>query len=182
MTDRNGKKLAFEILLNDAELRAHRAALQAEPRAPRHRHERAHRRHRAVPDAATDEFDFDMMIDGFGPVAVAGQRAARLLGLARPPTRRAAATSIGIKDPAIDELVELVIAAPDRESLIAARRALDRVLLWSHFVVPATGTAARPASPTGTASRGPAKSRAVRAGRLRHLVDRPAKAKVDRRA
>ena len=49
---RTGKKLAFEMLLSDAALRAHRAALQAEPRAHRHRHERAHRRHRAVPDAA----------------------------------------------------------------------------------------------------------------------------------
>ena len=43
---------------------------------------------------------------------------------------------VGIKDPAIDELVELVIAAPDRKSLIDRTRALDRVLLWNHFVVP----------------------------------------------
>ena len=39
-------------------------------------------------------------------------------------------------DAAIDALVETLIAAPDRESLINVTRALDRVLLWSHFVVP----------------------------------------------
>ena len=42
----------------------------------------------------------------------------------------------GIKDPAIDELIELLIAAPSRESLVARTRALDRVLLWGHYVIP----------------------------------------------
>jgi microcin C transport system substrate-binding protein len=42
----------------------------------------------------------------------------------------------GIKDPAVDRLVELLIAAPDRTSLIARTRALDRVLLWGHHVIP----------------------------------------------
>jgi microcin C transport system substrate-binding protein len=42
----------------------------------------------------------------------------------------------GVRDPVIDELVELVISAPSRESLIARTRALDRVLLWSHYVIP----------------------------------------------
>ncbi|MFC5387639.1 extracellular solute-binding protein [Aquamicrobium segne] len=42
----------------------------------------------------------------------------------------------GIKDPVIDELVDRVIFADDREDLIAATRALDRVLLWSYYVVP----------------------------------------------
>ncbi len=36
----------------------------------------------------------------------------------------------------IDELIELLIVAPTRESLIARTRALDRVLLWNHFVIP----------------------------------------------
>src|SRR3546814_6723180 len=42
----------------------------------------------------------------------------------------------GIKDPVVDELIELVIAAPSRESLIQRTRALDRVLLWGHSVIP----------------------------------------------
>ena len=43
---------------------------------------------------------------------------------------------IGIKDPAIDALIEKIVDAKDRKSLIHATRALDRVLLWNHFVVP----------------------------------------------
>jgi len=42
----------------------------------------------------------------------------------------------GIQDPVIDALVEEVIAAPDRETLVAATRALDRALLWGHYVIP----------------------------------------------
>jgi len=36
----------------------------------------------------------------------------------------------------VDELVELVVGAPDREELVARTRALDRVLLWHNYVVP----------------------------------------------
>ena len=43
---------------------------------------------------------------------------------------------IGIKNPAVDALVDRVIFAKDRAELVAATRALDRVLLWNHYVVP----------------------------------------------
>ncbi len=42
----------------------------------------------------------------------------------------------GIKDPVVDALIGAVTAATDRESLIAAARALDRVLLWGHYMIP----------------------------------------------
>ncbi len=42
----------------------------------------------------------------------------------------------GISDPAIDHLIDRIIFAPDRETLVAATKALDRVLLWNHFIVP----------------------------------------------
>ena len=42
----------------------------------------------------------------------------------------------GIKNPVVDALVERVIFAKDREDLVAATRALDRVLLWNYYVVP----------------------------------------------
>ena len=44
--------------------------------------------------------------------------------------------SVGIKNPAVDALIERVIFAKDRDELVAATKALDRVLLWNHFVVP----------------------------------------------
>jgi microcin C transport system substrate-binding protein len=43
---------------------------------------------------------------------------------------------VGIKDPAIDALIERIIFAKSRDELVAAAKALDRVLLWNHFVVP----------------------------------------------
>ena len=42
----------------------------------------------------------------------------------------------GISDPVVDALIEQVIAAETREELAAACRAMDRVLLWGHYVVP----------------------------------------------
>jgi microcin C transport system substrate-binding protein len=43
---------------------------------------------------------------------------------------------IGIKNPAVDAMIERVIFAKSREELEAATRALDRVLLWNFYVVP----------------------------------------------
>lgn len=42
----------------------------------------------------------------------------------------------GIADPGIDALIEKIIFSEGREALVAATRALDRVLLANHFVVP----------------------------------------------
>jgi microcin C transport system substrate-binding protein len=42
----------------------------------------------------------------------------------------------GIKDPTIDKLIELVVQAPDRPSLVTRTRALDRALLWGSYVIP----------------------------------------------
>ena len=43
---------------------------------------------------------------------------------------------VGIKNPAVDALIDRIIFARDRAELVAASRALDRVLLWNHYVVP----------------------------------------------
>ena len=43
---------------------------------------------------------------------------------------------MGIKDPIVDALVDRVIFATDRDDLVAATHALDRVLLWNFYVVP----------------------------------------------
>jgi microcin C transport system substrate-binding protein len=43
---------------------------------------------------------------------------------------------MGIKNPAVDALIERIIFAKDRAELVAACKALDRVLLWNHYVVP----------------------------------------------
>jgi microcin C transport system substrate-binding protein len=43
---------------------------------------------------------------------------------------------IGIKNRAVDAIIEKVILAKNQEDLIAATKALDRVLLWNQYVVP----------------------------------------------
>jgi microcin C transport system substrate-binding protein len=42
----------------------------------------------------------------------------------------------GIKNPAVDALIERIIFANDRAELVAACKAMDRVLLWNFYVVP----------------------------------------------
>jgi len=42
----------------------------------------------------------------------------------------------GVKNPAVDGLLEKIMAAPNRDGLVTAVRALDRVLMWNHYAVP----------------------------------------------
>ena len=42
----------------------------------------------------------------------------------------------GIKSPVVDALIDKIISAPDRKSLVTACSALDRVLLWGYYVIP----------------------------------------------
>ena len=83
----------------------------------------------------TDSFDFDMIIGGIGQSLSPGneQRDFWHSSKADTPGSR---NRIGIKDPVVDALVDLVIQAPDRASLVARTRALDRVLLWGHYLIP----------------------------------------------
>ncbi|WP_019172651.1 extracellular solute-binding protein [Pseudaminobacter salicylatoxidans] len=43
---------------------------------------------------------------------------------------------MGIRNPVVDALVERIIYATDRDDLIAATHALDRVLLWNYYTIP----------------------------------------------
>jgi microcin C transport system substrate-binding protein len=43
---------------------------------------------------------------------------------------------VGIKNPAVDATINQIVFAKSRADLVAATRALDRILLWNHYVVP----------------------------------------------
>jgi len=43
---------------------------------------------------------------------------------------------IGINNAVIDLLIEKIISSKSREDLIVSTKALDRVLLWGHYVIP----------------------------------------------
>ncbi len=81
------------------------------------------------------EFDFDIIVANWGQSLSPGNEQRDFWGTSaadRPGSRN----YIGIKDPAIDKLIDHVIFAKSRAGLVAASRALDRVLLWNHFVIP----------------------------------------------
>lgn len=81
------------------------------------------------------QYDFDMISEVWPQSDSPGneQREFWSSAAAEQPGSR---NTAGVNDPVVDDLVELIIQAPDRESLIARCRALDRVLLWSHYGIP----------------------------------------------
>lgn len=83
----------------------------------------------------TDEFDYDIIVDSFGQSHSPGNEQRDYWG-SEAAKRPGSQNSVGIENPAIDKLIDRLIAATDRADLIAATRALDRVLLWNHYVVP----------------------------------------------
>ena len=80
-------------------------------------------------------FDFDMLLGNFGESESPGNEQREFWGSPAADIQ-GSRNLIGIKDPAIDKLIDHVILAKDHAELVAACRALDRVLLWSHFMVP----------------------------------------------
>jgi microcin C transport system substrate-binding protein len=81
------------------------------------------------------KFDFDMMVTVIGQSLSPGNEQNDFWSCEAAQTE-GSRNFIGICNPAIDELVKLVVAAPDRQTLIHRTRALDRALLWNHYVVP----------------------------------------------
>jgi microcin C transport system substrate-binding protein len=131
---KTGKKLAFEMLLQDASFE--RVVLPYKQNLERLGIDMTVRTiDTAQFKRREDEFDYDMMVEGFGQSLSPGNEQRDFWGSKAADTK-GSRNSIGIKDAAIDNLIETLIGAPDRESLINVTRALDRVLLWSHFVVP----------------------------------------------
>jgi microcin C transport system substrate-binding protein len=82
-----------------------------------------------------DEFDYDVIVASWGQSESPGNEQRDFWGsdaADRPGSRNVA----GLKDPVVDDLIEVLIAARDREALVTATRALDRVLLWKFLVIP----------------------------------------------
>jgi microcin C transport system substrate-binding protein len=82
-----------------------------------------------------DGFDYDIIVGNFAQSESPGNEQRDFWG-SEAADREGSQNLIGIKDKAIDKLVDRVIFAKNREELVAATQALDRVLLWNDFVVP----------------------------------------------
>ncbi len=80
-------------------------------------------------------FEFDIVVGSWGQSLSPGNEQRDFWGSASAD-RDGSRNLVGIKDEAIDQLIDKVIFAKDRAELVAATKALDRALLWNHFVVP----------------------------------------------
>ncbi|MFA1675598.1 extracellular solute-binding protein [Rhizobium mongolense] len=83
--------------------------------------------------------DFDVIYSGWGESMNPGNEQAEYWG-SDAAKRDGSQNYSGISDPGIDALVKKVIFAKNREDLVAATKALDRVLLAHHIVVPSYGS------------------------------------------
>ncbi len=83
----------------------------------------------------TDTFDYDMIVGSWGQSLSPGNEQ-RDFWSSDAADREGSRNATGIKSEVVDALIEKVISAPDREALITACRALDRVLQWHHLVIP----------------------------------------------
>jgi microcin C transport system substrate-binding protein len=82
-----------------------------------------------------DTFDFDMVVVVFPQSLSPGNEQREFFG-SPAADAQGSRNVLGIKSPPIDELIEDLIKAPTRESLVAHVHALDRVLQYGYYVIP----------------------------------------------
>jgi microcin C transport system substrate-binding protein len=137
LVDAAGKPVAVEILVQDPS--GERIALFYKPSLERIGVTTSIR---VVDDAQYQNrlrsFDFDMIVDIWGESLSPGNEQREYWG-SQTADQPGSKNTIGIKNPAVDALIDTVIFAKDRASLVAATKALDRVLLWNFYLVPQFG-------------------------------------------
>ncbi|MDW3204941.1 MAG: extracellular solute-binding protein [Alphaproteobacteria bacterium] len=129
-----GKPFAFEVLLYSDLLVPHTQALK---RGVERLGGSVELR---VVDAAQYQnrlqtYDYDMIVSGWPQSLSPGNEQREFFG-SDAAGRDGGRNTAGVRNPAIDILIENLIASPDRETLIARTRALDRVLLWNFYAIP----------------------------------------------
>jgi microcin C transport system substrate-binding protein len=94
---------------------------------------------RTVDDAQYENrlrsWDFDIITHSWGESLSPGNEQRGYWG-SQAADQPGSNNLIGIKNPAVDAMIDQVIFAKSRDDLVAATHALDRVLLWNHYVVP----------------------------------------------
>lgn len=80
-------------------------------------------------------WDYDVIVASWGESLSPGNEQRGFWGSAAAD-QVGSRNYVGIKNPAIDTLIDRIIFAKDRAELVAATRAMDRVLIWNHYVVP----------------------------------------------
>lgn len=85
--------------------------------------------------ARVNDFDFDVVSTVISQSQSPGNEQREMWGSAAAKTP-GSRNLMGIQNPAVDTLIDRVVFAKDRDELVAATHALDRVLLWNYYVVP----------------------------------------------
>lgn len=81
------------------------------------------------------DFDFDMVVNIWGQSLSPGNEQREFWSSASA-NQAGSRNLAGLQNPAVDQLINQVIAAPDRVNLVTRVRALDRALQWSYLVIP----------------------------------------------
>ncbi|NKB76187.1 MAG: ABC transporter substrate-binding protein [Gammaproteobacteria bacterium] len=79
--------------------------------------------------------DFDLFVAGYNFFPPPGSELKNYFGSESAEVR--GGNSGGIKNPVVDALIEQIVGAKDLQTLQNTTKALDRVLLWNHYVIPA---------------------------------------------
>jgi microcin C transport system substrate-binding protein len=134
LVDKDGQQFGFEILLDGPTIEPIASAF-----ANNLKQIGVNATIRSVDDAQyinrMRSRDFDMIYDGWAETLSPGNEQRDFWGSA---AAKAPNTSNygGLSDPGVDALVDKVVFAKDRDTLVSATHALDRVLLAGHYVVP----------------------------------------------
>jgi microcin C transport system substrate-binding protein len=82
-----------------------------------------------------DSFEFDMVVTSF-PSSVSPGNELMNMFYSTSAEINGSRNLPGISSPVVDALVQEIIQAKDREQVVTASRALDRVLLYGEYLVP----------------------------------------------
>ena len=156
----NGERIAFEFLIDEPTFQPHHMpfiknlgtlGIEASLRIVDPVQYRARR----------DDFDFDITVDRFGFSTTPGD-SLRSYFSAQAAALKGSNNLAGIADPAIDALIEKIIAAESRPAMVTACRALDRVIRAGRYWIPHWYKASHWIAYWDVFSRPPAKPRYAR--------------------
>ena len=83
----------------------------------------------------TQTFDYDIVVGNWAQSLSPGNEQRDFWG-SEAAKRNGSRNYVGISNPAVDRIIDKIVFAKDRPGLITACKALDRVLMWSDYVVP----------------------------------------------
>ncbi|EPJ91801.1 extracellular solute-binding protein [Pseudomonas psychrophila] len=82
-----------------------------------------------------DQFDFDMILMTLDQTLSPGLEQWQYFHSSQANVK-GSKNYAGVSSPLVDQLLERLLAAQNRDEQLSAGRALDRVLLWQHYIIP----------------------------------------------